>query len=158
MLESILVVWVPDTINEAVKVCLDSPKLSSSDWVHYNDAAGGWDRWGVNAKLKLCNRKRPQLTPFPSQLKGMRNMNAAAFRTSRSPSAAAKAYSIYSIRCSIYILRWAACDVQELLFRSTYGFAPLDENTQRSPSLAFDLLAKVHIKAMGVNSGDIMKY
>ena len=66
-----------------------------------------------------------------------------------SPSAAAKAYSIYSIRCSIYILRWAACDVQELLFRSTYGF---------SPSLAFDLLAKVHIKAMGVNSGDIMKY
>lgn len=75
-----------------------------------------------------------------------------------SPSAAAKAYSIYSIRCSIYILRWAACDVQELLFRSTYGFAPLDENTQRSPSLAFDLLAKVHIKAMGVNSGDIMKY
>ena len=85
MLESILVVWVPDTINEAVKVCLDSPKLSSSDWVHYNDAAGGWDRWGVNAKLKLCNRKRPQLTPFPSQLKGMRNMNAAAFRTSRTP-------------------------------------------------------------------------
>jgi hypothetical protein len=39
----------------------------------------------------------------------------------------------------------------------------VDEKTQKSPPLPFDLLAKVHIslaegKAMGVNSDNIMKY
>ena len=39
----------------------------------------------------------------------------------------------------------------------------VDKNTQKSPPLPFDLLAKVHIsiaegKAMGINSNNIMKY
>ena len=52
---------------------------------------------------------------------------------------------------------WKYCFVQHMVLHH------VDENTQSSPPIPFDLLAKVHInlaegKAMGINSDNIMKY
>ena len=88
----------------------------------------------------------------------MQYLNAATFRTS------APCTNV-PIHCSMCPLGtsgqpatfWKYCFIQHMVLHH------VDEKTQRSPPLPFDLLAKVHIslaegKAMGVNSDNIMKY